>query len=155
MAIDIDNIDRPQSQPEQRPVIQHSIEERVSRLFAANVRRLTRALGATPDAMAREFMNLLEQRSEKDEQARSIAKGEKVRTIDPYADRVLQYARRFIGFTTAEQETVITGMRDGVPWRGDDMEFYLRVVEETEAMREMGVAAYRQRALGMLRGAMR
>lgn len=142
------------SEPERRPVIQHSIEERVSRLFAANVRRLTRALGATPDAMAREFMNLLEQRAD-DEQARSIAKGEKVRTIDPYADRVLQYAIRFLGFTPAEQETVITGMRDGIPWRGDDMAFYLRVVEETEAMREMGVAAYRQRALGMLRGAMR
>lgn len=48
-----------------------------------------------------------------------------------------------------ERQAVIAGVLDGVPYRGEKIELYMRIWDETVKMREEGVEEYRQKALAM------
>lgn len=70
----------------------------------------------------------------------------------PYLDRCLVLARRFLRLPAAEQRTILAAREDGIAWRGDDLETFMRIVGEHYRMRELGAQAYRAEALSQLRG---
>jgi len=78
--------------------------------------------------------------------------GEGTRWETGYANRCRQSLRAFISRElTDEQRTIIVNMvRSGVPYRGDSWDFYMRVCQEHERMREIGVEAYRAEALKLV-----
>lgn len=73
----------------------------------------------------------------------------------PYMDRCIVHARIFLSMPEAEQNYVLAAREDGVPWRGDDMEIFRLVYDETMRMRKMGADAYRAEAVQKLRGVVR
>ena len=70
-----------------------------------------------------------------------------------YANRCRQALRAFISRDLSdEQRSIIVNMvRSGVPYRGDSWDFYMRVCQEHERMREIGVEAYRRDAIKQLK----
>ena len=68
----------------------------------------------------------------------------------PYLDRTADTLKRFLRLTIAQKEIVIAAREDGVYWRGDNMDFFMQVVNETMDMHEIGVPAYRQKAIKKL-----
>ena len=70
----------------------------------------------------------------------------------PYRDRVLFCLRKFKSLPEVEQQTIISARKDKIYWRGDDLDFFMRVIEETEKMREMGIDKYKAQAMKQLNG---
>jgi len=52
----------------------------------------------------------------------------------PYHDRLLYTLRRFLKLKRVHQIYVIEHIDKGVPWKGDDIDLYITVVEETAVM---------------------
>ena len=59
-----------------------------------------------------------------------------------YMARCRQSLLALLRLERSQRETVLAGIADGVPYRGDDFEHYLAIWHETERMREMGARAY-------------
>ena len=51
----------------------------------------------------------------------------------------------------SEQRFIHAGREDGVYWRGQDIETFKRIYEETMKMRSMGATRYKAQAMGKLR----
>ena len=77
----------------------------------------------------------------------------------PYADRVVYCLRRYLQLELSGQKTVIAAREDRIAWRGDDIEFFSQVIEQTFAMREVGrekyIAEARKTARAVIRGTKR
>lgn len=70
----------------------------------------------------------------------------------PYNERLIYTFRKFVEMSPKDQKTVLHGIRAmNVPWRGDEIDFYTTVVNETMIMREIGVEDYRKQARGKAR----
>jgi len=70
----------------------------------------------------------------------------------PYGNRIGFMARAFIQLPQVSREIIITARRDGIFWRGDDIEFFNTVIDETHDYRGLTPeekAKYRQRAMMM------
>lgn len=68
-----------------------------------------------------------------------------VRWVCPYNERLIYTYRKFIALASKDQRIVLTGIRDRKVWyRGDDIDFYIEVVNETLNMREIGLDDYRE-----------
>ena len=75
-------------------------------------------------------------------------KEDKARWMLPYLDRLVYTLRKFANLTSKDRQIVIAGViEEKVPWRGDDLDFYLKVVDESLKMRKIGVDAYRKEAI--------
>ena len=59
-----------------------------------------------------------------------------------YLARTRNAAYRWLAMKPDQRSTVIAGIEDHVPYRGDEFEIYLRIWSETERMREIGSRAY-------------
>lgn len=74
-----------------------------------------------------------------------------------YRDRVINCLKVFLAMPPEHQGTVLAGIEDRVPWRGEPIDTYLRIVHEHLHMAEVGREEYirqaRQRAREMLKGA--
>jgi hypothetical protein len=68
-----------------------------------------------------------------------------------YYLRVQDCAIQWVRMDDNDRRTVTAGREDDVYWRGEDMDMFMRVYEETHKMRDMGVDAYRKEALHMMR----
>ena len=69
----------------------------------------------------------------------------------PYAERIKRLTRLFFKVDKDFQDTIIAAKEDGMCWRGEDLDFFMRVIDETEKMREFGVVAYRKKSLAQIR----
>jgi hypothetical protein len=157
MPIDIDNINPADPRDERDEFLERNprqtMEERVAKAFQPIHRELADLLHPNPTFASAAFIRLLEPPRETERPTTvAIRGGDRERVIDPYVDRVLQCARRFRALARGARETVVNGMRSGIPWRGDDIGFYLRVLDESERMTEMGVDSYRREAMAKLGG---
>lgn len=54
--------------------------------------------------------------------------------ITPYHDRVSYNLRMFLGMSEFQKAFIIDRIRAGIPYRGDDFEFYKMVVKQAEIM---------------------
>jgi len=54
--------------------------------------------------------------------------------ITPYHDRLSYNLRKFLKMSEAEKAFIVHHVERGIPWRGDDIEFYKMVVAESAKM---------------------
>lgn len=73
--------------------------------------------------------------------------------IWPYADRLKYLTKKFFMAEQELRELIIAARQDRIEWRGDDFDFFVRVIDETEKMRGMGIDAYRKHAISEMRRA--
>lgn len=73
--------------------------------------------------------------------------------IWPYADRVKYLLNIFLKADKKLQELVISAREDKIFWRGDDFEFFVGVIDETEKMREAGIVKYKKQAIASMKHA--
>lgn len=52
----------------------------------------------------------------------------------PYIDRVVASLRVFLGFNDPQRAFVIDKVKRGIPWRGDSIQSFAKICEETEKM---------------------
>jgi len=84
---------------------------------------------------------------------RSTLKGRKYWSW-PYADRLKYLVRSFFAADVDLQNLVIAARQDRIEWRGDDLELFAKVIEETESMRNVGIEAYCKQAIAKMKTAM-
>lgn len=87
-------------------------------------------------------------------ETRRIQRGDSTYWHLGYFTRTRQAMLNFLRLDRTQRETVIAAVEDGIPYRGDDWEVFLRIIRETEKMREIGVAEYRAKSLAAFRSLM-
>lgn len=65
----------------------------------------------------------------------------------PYLDRLTYTLKKYLKHPTEDRNLILAGIKAGIPWRGDEIDAYKHIIEETEIMREIGLDEYRKRAL--------
>ena len=128
-----------------------TLEDDLTKFFASRMPEV-RTLSPSPKGAAVRFLGLLEKPNDREvPQVVGVpGKRDAQRILDPYYDRVWHCAKRFVRLPAGPQQTIIENA-GRCPWRGDDVEFYVKVVEETDRMHEMGVEAYKAQAMAQLR----
>jgi len=104
------------------------------------------ALPPHPEQAARHWVFLQEKPSSMEAPNIIAKKGGGSTWNTPYLDRLVNTLNKFLHFGLESQNYIISAHKAGIPWRGDDMDFFKKVVEQTEEMREIGVDKYRARA---------
>lgn len=76
--------------------------------------------------------------------------GEQTGWLTPYHDRLAYNLRKFLGMSDTHKAFIIDRIRAGIPYRGDDIDFYKLVCDqELEMVKDPG--AYIQKAIGAMR----
>ena len=65
----------------------------------------------------------------------------------PYHARLSLTLRAFLSLKPEQHKIIIACREDDVFWRGDDIDFLLKVAHETARMHEIGIESYRREAL--------
>lgn len=85
----------------------------------------------------------------------AVPNGDGQREIDPYVERLRGTLQAFLIADDALRDLVVAGVGDKIYWRGDSMQMFARIYEETLRMREIGLDAYRAEARQKARGVIR
>lgn len=101
-------------------------------------------------AAARHWLDKL-QEPERPGETRRIPTGESSRLELGYFTRTRQSLLNWLRLTPEQRQTVVSGIQDGVPYRGDDFDTYLRTWKETEHLREIGRETYAKRGFDAMR----
>lgn len=72
----------------------------------------------------------------------------------PYAERMKRLTRQYYTLNNDFQQIIQAAREDEVYWRGDEMGFFMTVIDETEKMKSLGAVKYRKRALKMMKTAL-
>ncbi len=83
---------------------------------------------------------------------RSTLKGKKYWSW-PYADRIKYLVRAFFNADQDAQNLIIAARHDRIEWRGDGLDFFANVIDETEQMQNMGIVGYRKHAIAEMKKA--
>ena len=95
---------------------------------------------------------LTKQERERPGETRIVPCGEAATRQDlGYMARCRQSLLALLRLERSQRETVLAGIADGVPYRGDDFEHYLNIWHETERMREIGVKEYARSAVKQMK----
>jgi hypothetical protein len=118
---------------------------------------LPEQLPAIPMLAAMRWIELQEPRRKRGEDVRYVAipNGEGQREIDPYVERLRGTLQAFLIADDALRDLVVEGVKEKIYWRGDSMEMFVSIYEETLRMREIGLDAYRAEARQKARGVIR
>jgi len=73
----------------------------------------------------------------------------------PYGNRVKHLLRDYLRADTKLQDVIKAAREDKIYWRGDTLDFFMTVIDETEKMRKVGVAAYRSRTMQIMKAAIK
>jgi hypothetical protein len=128
-----------------------TLEDDLTKFFASRMPEI-RTLSPSPKGAALRFLGLMEPPNDRESpQVVGVpGKRDAQRILDPYYDRVWHCAKRFVRLPAGAQQTIVDNAKT-CPWRGDDVEMYVRIAAETERMHEMGVEAYKAQAMAQLR----
>jgi len=97
------------------------------------------------------FLNLFEvQKSGEGKREVRTGKGQPY-WLWPYADRMKRLTKEFYTLDDEFRTIIQAAREDEVYWRGDEMDFFMSVIDETEKMRKFGIVAYRKQALAQMR----
>ena len=64
------------------------------------------------------------------------------RWVEPYAARLWQSLHTYIALSDHDRQTLHAGVADGVQWRGEHMDRYLDICNETAKMKQTNRADY-------------
>ena len=105
-----------------------------------------------PDSLAAASWWLdTQQEPERPGETRRVPTGDSTRLELGYFTRTRQALLNFVRLTPEQRQTVIAGIADGIPYRGDDFETYLRIWQETEILRDIGRDEYAKRGFANMR----
>jgi len=91
------------------------------------------------------------QEPERPGENRELPHGDGTMQVLGYFVRTRQALLNFLRLDHEQRQTVVAGIKDGVPYCGDEFSFYLDLWHEAERMRETGIEAYRTYAIGKMR----
>lgn len=69
----------------------------------------------------------------------------------PYAETTTRFLKKFLHLPKPHQNTILAAREDKIFWRGDDIDFFMMVIDKTMIMREMGVEKHKKRFFNKLR----
>lgn len=72
----------------------------------------------------------------------------------PYHENTIHLFKKFSAYPRAHQDTIIAAREDKIFWRGDEMCFFMQVIDETLKMRELGTEKYKKKAVARSKGLM-
>lgn len=99
-----------------------------------NSKRKPKMFPSDPIAGAHYWINHQEPANEEREKIEKRLENGKHFWVTPYHDRVCSTLKTFLWLKNIHQSFVIEAIERGVPWRGDKIEFYQKVIDETEKM---------------------
>jgi len=71
-----------------------------------------------------------------------------------YGTRLRASMAMWLSISETQRKIIVAGVtEEGVPWRGDDPDFYIHLVDEAQRMREIGKGKYLEKAKDVLRAA--
>lgn len=98
------------------------------------------------------WMGIIEQPREQERPREvALAGGHGTRWICPYTERAVYTLSKFMSLDDPDQKYIIGARGDNIYWRGDDMEFFRGLYEETMNMRDIGREKYIARAKNVAR----
>ncbi len=100
------------------------------------------------------FMRLIEPQRHYEKQVDRKTKDGKTYYIWGYADRVKSTLLIFLDIEKKLQELIVAAKQDGIYWRGDDFDFFIKVIDEHEKMKTMGSEKYRKAAIAEMKSSM-
>ena len=69
----------------------------------------------------------------------------------PYADRMKGLLAIFLKTDEKLQDLILSARQDKIFWRGDKFDFFVKVIDETEAMREVGIVEYKKQSIANMK----
>lgn len=129
------------------PTIMQALIEEITRI---GMRKFGGLPVSTSQDMARYWITHNSPAIEHFESPREVATAAKegVRWICPYHERLIGTLRAFALMGPADRRIVLAGIEtEHVWWRGEQTKAYLNIIDETNQMRSIGIAAYRERAI--------
>lgn len=137
-----------QDRPEQ-------IEEVLVKIILEHIRyrgRLPSFLPENEYAVANWWQDMQEKPTALDKPHKvSVPGKDEYRWESPYIRRLSQTLTKFLSLNENDQRLIIAAKEEGVYWRGDEINFFMKVVSETQRMRKMGVQKYREESIGKLK----
>lgn len=109
--------------------------------------KLAGKLANDTDAAAHRWLDLIEKPNASEApQKLSNEKTGRVFFRWPYAERAVYCLLKYLALPAEFQKIIIAAREDGIYWRGDDFEFFRKVIDETITMRDMGREPYMAQA---------
>jgi len=137
-----------------RPVLGDLKSGLLNILNAATMDHPAHAMPTHAETAVAWFLNLVEPEHRTERPQQVSGRGKQASSWRwPYAERVQYLMRVYLGAPIELQQLVVAAREDGIFWRGDDYVFFVRVIDETEKMRELGLDEYRRqsrKAMGRL-----
>jgi len=93
----------------------------------------------------------IDKRFERPHRASVIGGRDAQRWVEPYRDRLIHSAQVFAKLSQADRELVAACCEEGTRWRGEPVQQFVRITEETVKMRQVGVQQYSKHADSFLR----
>jgi len=81
----------------------------------------------------------------------SISGGSGQRWECPYHRRLEHTLRKFMGMRHEERHTILVAREEKIFWRGDEIHFFRRLIEETTRARKIGPSQYREEAISKMK----
>jgi len=73
--------------------------------------------------------------------------------IWPYADRMKSLLGIFLKIDGKLQDLILSARQDKIFWRGDGFDFFVKVIDETEKMRAVGITEYKKQSIAGMKSA--
>lgn len=104
-------------------------------------------LAAQPFEAAKQFLDIIgkQKTNEKIKLLTSVKKNKEF-YVWPYAENAKYLLTKFLNASFELQTIVIAAREDNIYWRGDDLEYFYIMINETEKMRSMGIVEYKKQA---------
>lgn len=113
------------------------------------------AMPRVAEEAAKWWVNIIEPPNPQEAPRRLPRRNGGVFWLSPYTDRLIYTFGKFIKMSAKQQNAILACREDRVYWRGETVPELMRVYDETMVMREQGIPAYRNKAMGKMRGVMR
>lgn len=109
-------------------------------------------LAAHPIDAAKQFLIIIgnQKPGEKIKLVKNVKKNKEF-YVWPYAENAKYLLKKFLNGSFELQTIVVAAREDGIFWRGDELDNFYKIIDETEKMRTMGIAEYKRQALRSMR----
>lgn len=134
-------------QTEKPPLVEHELMKVLGKYMAR--RQLPYFMPTQPIEAARWWIEQQEP-GKSDEAPRQVSipgSDDARRWICPYHNRLVYTLWKFLHQPFADQKLILAAREDKIFWRGDEMKFFMLLIEEVSRMRKIGIDAYRNEAL--------
>lgn len=131
------------------------IEEVLAKIVLDHVRFRGRLPSFIPDneyAVASWWQDMQEKPTSLDKPHKvSVPGKDEYRWESPYVRRLSYTLSKFLSLNENDQRLIIAAKEEDVYWRGDDIDFFMNLVSETQRMRKIGIQKYREECIAKMK----